>query len=201
MISICMCQSTCGVTNYQFQHRFWRSRRYEKYNYVYIAADIKREAAEKNKGFASLTFTYDLFHRIPLRDNSVDIIIYDPPFVTTGEGDERSEEYNIDTGLGVGFLERFHSRRVYEEFHRVLRESGILIVRGKDVNYPPVSNHHFLFLHDLLGKEKIKGLFEVLGLYIYRYYKANEPLIRRRLRRLVRPMYVHSYIVVLKALK
>lgn len=173
---------TCGRENYQFKP-WLENGVLEKLGYKYVSGDLKAYGELVN----------DVFH-VPLRGKSVDVIVYDPPFTTHCRIDDRGSDYDIDKERSPEEIKKYYSKNVFEEFHRVLRDGGIVIVKGADFYYPPKSTNLFFFVKMV----DFEGYFTPVALYIYRYWHSCIPLLRYRLRNWKRPLICHSYYLVLE---
>jgi len=101
---------TCGKENYQFKP--WLEKgTLKKLGYTFISADIKP--------YGDVRCSY---FRTPLRDKSVDIIVYDPPYlpeISPKTDDERHKDYGIER-YGIGKIFKNYSQEVFKQFHRIL---------------------------------------------------------------------------------
>jgi len=176
---------TCGKENYQFKPIL---EVLEALGYRYISADLEPYG----------DIQHDVLGGVPLRDDSVDIILYDPPYVPYSRCDVRGEDYAISSERCVYDVKKFYSKEVLKEFHRILRRNGVLIVKGTDFYEPTTTDNLFLFLVDVVPKENYRGLFRYVALYVYRYFHKENILNRYRLKRVRRPVLTHTYFLVLK---
>ena len=173
---------TCGKENHQFKP--WvENGTLERLGYKYIPADIKPYG----------DIVLDVFS-LPIRDKSVDVIVYDPPYLTHSRIDSRGTDYDIVVERTPNEVKKFYSVRVFKEFHRVLKCGGIVLVKGADYYYPKESDNLYLFIEQV----EYKKHFRPIALYIYRYVHRNIPLLRCRCRYWKRPIICFTYYLVLK---
>ncbi|RLC73724.1 MAG: hypothetical protein DRI26_00100 [Chloroflexi bacterium] len=173
---------TCGDENYQFAPWIGSDNHYQ-----YIASDIRRTRWTH--------FLADIMH-LPLRDESVDVIVYDPPFVPYARTDRRGEEYDIAETKSPLKIFSFYSERAMFEIWRVVRQGAI--IRGMDFYYPPHTNNLYLLLPRIWPS--LTKYFHVVACHIYRIFSQQTLLLRYRwarpLGRVRRPLIVHSYLIV-----
>jgi len=104
---------------------------------------------------------------LPLNDNSIQVIMFDPPFVISGEGYE-----GLDEGSGI-ISKRFTAFKSFEElkkmysgslkeFSRVLLDGGIVIFKCQDI-VVCAKNH---FTHSWVMFEAIKNGFYPKDLFV-----------------------------------
>ena len=159
----------------------------EYLGFRYVSADIKPYG----------DLVHDVLSGIPLRNESVDLIAYDPPYLPTSKTDERGKDYDVENGRTVYDVKKFYSLNVFKEFHRVLRDQGVLIVKGSDFYYPTNSTYLYLFLLDIIDRS-FYSLFRPIALYIYRFFYHDNVFYRFRIKDRVRPIITHTYFLVLK---
>ncbi|RLC83593.1 MAG: hypothetical protein DRJ03_16725 [Chloroflexi bacterium] len=173
---------TCGKDNRMFSP--WiKSGVLAEMGYTYISGDIK--------GYGDVAL--DVF-KLPVRDSSIDVVVYDPPYTPDARIDERGESYGITEERCIDEIARFFSEDVFMEFDRVLKRRGVVIVKGMDFYYPRNSDN----LHLFLGLTRFHKYFRAIALYIYRYFYGNIPLHRYRMRHWRRPVMCHTYFLVLR---
>ena len=173
---------TCGKENYQFKP--WiESNILERLGYEYISADIKPYGE----------IVLDVFN-LPVKEKSVDIIVYDPPYTPTARMGKRGGDYDIVIDRTPNMIKKYYSEKVFKEFYRVLKNCGIVLVKGMDYYYPRNSDNLYLFIEQV----EYRKYFKPIGLYIYRYFYSNIPLTRYRCRNWKRPIQNHTYYLVLK---
>jgi len=176
---------TCGDENYQFSSWIYQ-KAYQK-RYVYIASDIKRSKFTQ--------FLADVFH-IPLRDESVDVIVYDPPYVPYSREDDRGEKYDISYTRSPLKVKSFYSEKVMYELWRVTRIG--IIIKCADFYYPQNTDNFYAII-PLIWQDVTK-YFRVVAIHVYRYFYRTSLLYQHRLRYIVkryrRPVMVHTYYVI-----
>lgn len=173
---------TCGEENYMFSP-WLRDGTLQRLGYKYIAMDKKPVGM----------IQYDLFDGLPIIDDNIDIIVYDPPYLPSAREDKRGNAYDIDDDRAVDEIKRYYSKQILAEFHRVLKSDGILIVKGADFYYPLRTDNLYLFT-DIVD---YKPLFRPIALYIYRFFYSEITLTRYRTRNWKRPLVIHTYFLVL----
>lgn len=174
---------TCGKENHQF--RPWIEQGIlDKLGYEYIPCDIKPYGE----------IVLDVLSSLPFRDESADIIVYDPPFTPNRRADERGVDYDIAKTRTPEEVKIYYSESVFKEFHRVLKTDGIVLVKGMDYYYPKNTDNLYLFIEQL----EYKKYFKPIALYIYRFYYRGIPLLRYRCKHWKRPLIDHIYYLVLK---
>ena len=176
---------TCGEENYQFNDWILQEEYQKKYDY--IASDIKRTKWSM--------FQADVF-KLPLRDNSVDIIVYDPPYLPYPRTDSRGEDYDIATISSPLKILEFYSGKIFKEFYRICRQG--IIVKCADFYYPVNTNNFYPILAYVCPK--IMSLFKIVAIHIYRYFHQMTTLLQYRLSKITlkhrRAFTVHSYYIV-----
>jgi len=101
------------------------------------------------KGLPKPKFIYDKYpqtkdtieaesHKLPLDDNSINIIMFDPPFVLTGDTYVKSKDTScIIASRFKGFNNFEELKSMYgdslKEFYRILKDDGIVIFKCQDV--------------------------------------------------------------------
>ena len=176
---------TCGKENYQFREIL---DVIEYLGYRYISADIEPYG----------DIVHDVLGGLPLREGSIDLILYDPPYLPYARLDDRGSDYAVDVERSVLDVKKFYGMGVFKEFHRVLRDGGVLIVKGADFYDPVCSDNLYLFLTDIVDVQEVKRYFKPTALYIYRYFHRINALYRFRLKNRRRPVLTHTYFLVLK---
>ena len=104
--------------------------------------------------------------RLPLEDNSISCMMFDPPFLaTTGKSLAEGKGNLINRRFGVfpneQSLHRFY-RDALREAHRVLKPDGILIFKCQD----KTSSGKQYFSHVFIMSEAVKASFYPLDLFI-----------------------------------
>ncbi len=104
---------------------------------------------------------------LPLENESVNTIMFDPPFVISGENyDELSEGSGIISKRFTAFKDFEEIKIMYsgslKEFHRILKEDGIVIFKCQDI-VSSAKNH---FTHCWVMYEAMKYGFYPKDLFI-----------------------------------
>ncbi len=105
--------------------------------------------------------------RLPLRDNSLLSIMYDPPFLATKGKSLSIKNQNNIIAQRFGVFETEEKlfefyRKSLTEFYRVLKQDGILVVKCQD----KVSGGKQYFSHCFIYNESVKIGFYPLDLFI-----------------------------------
>jgi hypothetical protein len=105
--------------------------------------------------------------KLPLENNSVEVIMFDPPFVISGEDyDDLPEGSGIISKRFTAFKNFIQLKEMYQkslvEFYRILTEGGILIFKCQDI-VSSALNH---FSHCWVMNEALKVGFYPKDLFI-----------------------------------
>lgn len=135
---------------------------------------------------------------LPLRDSSMETIIFDPPFLaTTGKMSTEDDNNIIVKRFGLypneKELHSFYSRAL-QELYRVLQNKGILICRSQD----KVSGGKQYFSHVYIINEAERIGYYVKDLFIL---LAKNRIIADWQRNQKHARKFHSYYIVLKKSK
>jgi len=104
---------------------------------------------------------------LPIDDNNINVIMFDPPFLIGGSNPQESEDGSCIIGKrftvfkDLGALYDMYSLSI-EEFYRILRKNGILIFKCQDTVLS-AKNH---FIHCWIMAEAKKTGFYPLDLFI-----------------------------------
>lgn len=133
---------------------------------------------------------------IPLPDESVNIIMFDPPFVLGGVVWDRIKENSCLTARRFSHFHTFNDLKVMyksslSEFYRLLRPKGIVIFKCQDT----VSSAKQHFTHVWVMNEALKAGFYPLDLFI----KASKSrLLSGKVKQQQHARKYHSYFWVFK---
>ena len=135
---------------------------------------------------------------LPLRDGSMETIMFDPPFLATSGRTDAEDENNIIVkrfGLypNEKELHSFYSRAL-QELYRVLQNEGILICRSQD----KVSGGKQYFSHVFIINEAVRIGFYVKDLFVL---LAKNRIVADWQRNQKHARKFHSYYLVLKKSK
>ena len=136
-------------------------------------------------------------HNLPLENESVNTIMFDPPFVITGDTyGEAKEGSSIIAKRFTGFHDFEEIKKMYsdslKEFYRILKPNGIVIFKNQDV--VACSKNHFT--HAWIMNEAIKIGYYPKDLFIL---LAKARLTDNRKQQHARKY--HSYFWVLQKTK
>lgn len=188
---------TCGEEMYQLQNL--RKREHDMQLDNWLQRKKQKKAPQLYKIITSdLKPTGDLIASVqylPLRDNSADAVIYDPPFTPNFREDKRGANYGIDIDRTPEQTFQFYSLEIYKELARVSRK--YVIVRGMDFYFPPETEIFYPFWRFAL-KNAAKAGLEDYAIYSNKNVHGKLSIYRWRLKHLPRPIISHSYIAVFK---
>lgn len=135
--------------------------------YFYKNTGIKEPEYKFDINPLSEEVVYANAEKLPLLSNSINCLMFDPPFLaTTGRSLESKSKNNIinkrfGTYPNENALHIFY-RNAIKEFHRVLKDDGILIFKCQD----KVSSGKQYFSHCFIYEHAIKAGFYPIDLYI-----------------------------------
>jgi hypothetical protein len=131
---------------------------------------------------------------LPLEDESVEVIMFDPPFVIGGKVKSGPEDSNIIAKRFTNFLNFEELKDMYsgalKEFHRILKSNGIVIFKCQDV-VVSAKNH---FTHCWVMMEAIQQGLYPKDLFIY----VVENRIIGKMNKQQHARKYHSYFWVLE---
>ena len=172
---------TCGEENYQFARWIKNSK------YHYFSNDIKRTKWSM--------FLNDVFLS-GLRDSSVDVIVYDPPYLPYVRIDDRRNDYDISTTRSPLKILDFYKPKIFKDFHRITRQG--IIVKCSDFYYPVNSNNLIPILPRIVPN--IEKYFKIISITVYRYFYNLTSLLQYRFRRIGtkhrRAFITHTYYII-----
>ena len=174
---------TCGIKNRQF--KWIQNSRLDGVKYEYLPGDIQESNLQKIQ--ASV-------RHIPLKYRSVDLTLYDPPYLPGARECERKEDYGIETDQSVKETIAFYSKEIFEELKRITRKW--IIIKGTDFYYPTTSMNFYVFQQFAL-KGALEAGLKVRAIYSFGYHHGNIGIYRARLRNYRRPVNNFTYYIVL----
>lgn len=138
---------------------------------------------------------------LPLADNSVNSLMFDPPFLCSVRGKRENNSIMARRFGGYwlyGELED-HYKSTIEEAYRVLSKKGIMVIKCQDI----IHNHKLHSTHIKIVSEWADGLFRLKDLYILpaksKMGMPNSPgMTKQRTQKHAR--IFHSYFLVLEKL-
>lgn len=137
---------------------------------------------------------------LPLESGSITTMMFDPPFLATkGKSLSISNESNkINKRFGVYPTEKelfeFY-RKALKEFHRILKDGGVLIFKCQD----KVSSGKQYFSHMFIMNEAIKNGFYIKDMFIL--IAKNRLVADWQLKNQKNARKFHSYFLVLEKSK
>ena len=175
---------TCGIKNRQF--KWIQNSRLDGVKYDYLPGDIQKTNLQEVQ--ASVT-------HIPLKYRSVDLTLYDPPFLPRACSENmRGADYGIDEERTPEEVMAFYSKEIYEELKRITRKW--IIIKGTDFYYPTTSMNFYVFQQFAL-KGALEAGLKVRAIYSFGYHHGNIGIYRARLRNYRRPVNNFTYYIVL----
>ena len=131
--------------------------------------------------------------KLPLRDQSIKVVMFDPPFVITGDTYGEAKEGSIIAKRFTGFKDWIELKSMYsgslKEFYRILMGGGIVIFKCQDI----VSAALNKFSHCWVMYEALKYGFYPKDLFVL---LAKNRLTDNRVQQHARKF--HSYFWVFK---
>ena len=174
---------TCGIKNRQF--KWIQNSRLDGVKYDYLPGDIQKTNLQEVQ--ASVT-------HIPLKYRSVDLTLYDPPFLPRACSENmRGADYGIDEERTPEEVKAFYSKEIYEELKRITRKW--IIIKGTDFYWPSTSMNLYLF-QEFAIKPALEAGLKVRSIYINRYHHGNIGLYRSRMKNYRRPIIIYTYYIV-----
>ena len=174
---------TCGIKNRQF--KWIENSRLDGVKYEYLPGDIQESNLQEIQ--ASVT-------HIPLKYRSVDLTLYDPPYVPGARDCQRKEDYGITQDRSVKEVMAFYSKDVFEELKRITRKW--IIIKGTDFYWPTTSMNFYLFQQFAL-KGALEAGLKVRAVYVFNYFHGMMGYYRSRLKNYRRPIPCFTYYIVL----
>ena len=174
---------TCGIKNRQF--KWIQNSRLDGVKYEYLPGDIQESNLQKIQ--ASVT-------HIPLKYRSVDLTLYDPPYLPGMRTMKRREDYGMDKEQSLEETVGLYSKEIFEELKRITRKW--IIIKGADFYWPTTSYNFYAFQQFAL-KGALEAGLKVRAVYSFHYHHGSIGLYRVRLRNYRRPVNNFTYYIVL----